>query len=303
MPRTKVSKNPKRNRDAAIREEKIREFDSTVDQFMNGFDLKIKQNILEIETEIVLMKARIPEKILLLKMEDLMNMNVKTFSDVLGTLNSAQTNPAETQISIQNQSSLMRSVKKSNDEGYLTEDSTNSMACGSQANLSIMRSVRAPGPLSSAKARRTRRSQSATGYPSSALKPKPSANAGKERLSRQKLRTPLVSRQKAISADRTPPNRGKNCPGSPTALLRWPKPGEMVISMTGTPVVSSHIMPELFANVNIPIRDGVLSLRPKKLSNLDPEIVHKIDQDTISQIKLLQSNLELIMSLADKSDN
>ncbi|XP_055857319.1 borealin-like [Episyrphus balteatus] len=295
MPRTKVSKNPKRNRDAAIREEKIREFDSTVDQFMNGFETKVKQNILEIETEIVLMKARIPEKILLMKMGDLMNMNASSFSEVLVI-------PTETQSSIQNQSSLLRSMKKSNDEGYLTEDSTNSMACGSQANLSIMHSVRAPGPLSSAKARRTRRSQSATGYPPSALKPKPSTTTMKERLSRQKHRTPLVSRQKAISADRTPPNRGKNCPGSPTALLRWPKPGEMVISMTGTPVVSSHVMPEQFANVNIPIRDGVLSLRPKKLSNLDPEIVHKIDQDTISQIKLLQSNLELIMSLADKSD-
>lgn len=301
MPRTKVSKNPKRNRDAAIREEKIREFDSTVDQFMNGFDIKIKQNILEFETEISLMKARMPEKILLMKMGDLLNMDVPTFSDVLTTLN-IQQNSTDGQSSMQNQSSLLKSVKKSNDEGYLTEDSTNSMACSSQANLSIMRTARAPGPLSSAKARRTRRSQSASGYPPSALKPKPSSAANKERLSRQKHRTPLVSRQKAISADRTPPNRNNNFPGSPAALLRWPKPGEMVISMTGTPVVSSHVMPEQCANVNIPIRDGVLSLRPKKLSNLDPEIVHKIDQDTITQIKLLQSNLELIMSLADKSD-
>ncbi|XP_055904715.1 borealin-like isoform X2 [Eupeodes corollae] len=295
MPRTKVSKNPKRNRDAAIREEKIREYDSTVDQFMNGFDIKVKQDILEIETEIALIKARIPEKILLMKIGDLMSMNASTFSEVLATPNfTTQTSTAESQ----NQSSLLRSVKKSNDE----EDSTNSMACASQANLSIMRSVRVPGPLSSAKARRTRRSQSATGYPPSAMKPKPSTAACKERLSRQKLRTPLVSRQKAISADRTPPNRVRGSPGSPTALLRWPKPGELVISMTGTPVVSSHIMPEQFANVNIPIRDGVLSLRPKKLCNLDPEIVDKIDQDTISQIKLLQTNLELIMSLADKSD-
>lgn len=301
MPRTKVSKNPKRNRDAAIREEKIREFDSTVDQFMNGFDIKIKQNVLEIETEISLMKARIPEKILLMKMGELMRMGMSTFSEVLASSNFAQNNPTDNHNS--NQSSLLKSMKKSNDEGYLTEDSTNSMACSSQVNSSLMRSARALGPLSSAKARRgTRRSQSASGYPSSAIKPQQTAINGKERLSRQKHRTPLATRQKAISADRTPPNRIKNYHNSPTALLRWPKPGEIVISMTGTPVVSSHIVPEQYANVNIPIRDGVLSLRPKKLSNLDPEIVHKIDQDTISQIKLLQSNLELIMSLADKPD-
>lgn len=58
---------------------------------------------------------------------------------------------------------------------------------------------------------------------------------------RMKLKTP-IPRPRATSADnekvayepKTPPRS----PGSPATWLRWPKPGEKIISITGTPLVS-----------------------------------------------------------------
>lgn len=96
----------------------------------------------------------------------------------------------------------------------------------------------------SAKAK-SRRSRSA-GPPQgsilgSAMKYRNRPTAG-EHASRAKLRTPMPApRPRATSADndkhcepKTPPRS----PSSPATWLRWPKPGEKIISVTGTPLVS-----------------------------------------------------------------
>lgn len=106
--------------------------------------------------------------------------------------------------------------------------------------------LRTPGPLSSARARRPRRSRSACGnlapIPASALKPKPSqlsvTGGGTEHHARSKMRTPMSSRTKALSADRTPKIDGANSPQSPPTFLRFPKPGEMILSTCGSPLVT-----------------------------------------------------------------
>lgn len=53
------------------------------------------------------------------------------------------------------------------------------------------------------------------------------------------------------------------------------------------------------ANVNIPINNGVLSLRPQHMSSIDHEMIGKIDAATLNNLKMLQSNLNLIMRMAE----
>lgn len=102
--------------------------------------------------------------------------------------------------------------------------------------------LRTPGPLSSARARRPRRSRSASGnlaaIPGSALKQKNSqTGVGPEHNSRAKIRTPMASRPKALSADRTSKIGKGFSPDSPP-FLRFPKPGELVLSKCGSPLVA-----------------------------------------------------------------
>lgn len=103
--------------------------------------------------------------------------------------------------------------------------------------------LRTPGPLSSARARRPRRSRSACGdygIPGSAIKPKPSASAAAEHHSRSKMRTPMATRTKALSCDRTPKaNVEEKEANSPPAFLRFPKPGELILSTCGSPLVAN----------------------------------------------------------------
>lgn len=60
-------------------------------------------------------------------------------------------------------------------------------------------------------------------------------------------------------------------------------------------------LPDRFANVNIPLRNGVISLRPKKLAEFQPDILDGIDPETLDQIKTLHANLHKIVSMADKA--
>lgn len=103
-----------------------------------------------------------------------------------------------------------------------------------------------PGPLHSARARRERRSRSACEgnkllAPSTSSSNSILASATKsQRASRNKMRTPMPARQKALSAERTPRNKQRGTsPGTPPmAFMRWPKPGEMALSKFGSPMVA-----------------------------------------------------------------
>lgn len=205
-------------------------------------------------------------------------------------------------------------------KGYLTEDSTNGgssvgvstsiLSAYSRASIKQQQQRgRTPGPLSSARARRPRRSRSACDdlVQVSTIKSSTSSSTVMDtRISRSKMRTPTATRSKALSADRSSQVCGQQfsmtmSASSPAAaFLRWPKPGEVVLSKCGSPVVA-HVMPDKFANVNIPTKNGVFSLRPKKLDELKSDIIDAIDADTLSQIKTLHDNLNLIMKMADGS--
>lgn len=106
--------------------------------------------------------------------------------------------------------------------------------------------LRTPGPLSSARSRRARRSRSACGdlvpIPGSAIKTKPQLTTNSavkiERNSRSKMRTPMSSKTKSYSADRTTKANDENTAQSPPTFLRFPKPGELILSKCGSPLVT-----------------------------------------------------------------
>ncbi|XP_037954144.1 borealin-like isoform X2 [Teleopsis dalmanni] len=305
MPRTKISKTTKRNREAAHREEKIRDYESSVDSGLIAIDTKGMEFVSDLENAMKMLIDRTSRQLLKMKFGDFMALNLKSFNDYSENTSSLENINASK--SMCNSATQMRTLKvpSMNDE----EDSTRSSYLGTgalTAYLSVPRNTlqqqnsqrgRTPGPLSSARARKPRRSRSACNMQGSAIKPKLSAMS--DHASRSKMRTPIASRSKALSADRTV-NSYQSPKSPPTAFMRWPKPGEMVLSVCGSPVVA-QVMPDKFANVNIPVKNGVLSLRPKKLNELKPDIVEAIDPETLDQIKTLHANLNVIMNMANKA--
>lgn len=314
MPRTKVSKSTKRFRETSNCEEKLREFEASFDGYMYALESKGKSQIKCIEEKLYMLLMGTDSSVLHLLMGDLLSLNLTKLEDCKKYSNT---------LTVNNSTGLKQTSGKQlnpNDEGYLTEDSSNGgntigvstsilNAYSQSSTKQQQQRGRTPGPLSSARARRPRRSRSACDdlVRVSTIKPSTSSsNIMDTRISRSKMRTPTATRPKAFSADRSSQICGQQFPStmsvsSPAAaFLRWPKPGEVVLSKCGSPVVA-HVMPDKFANVNIPTKNGVFSLRPKKLEELKSDIIDAIDSDTLNQIRTLHDNLNLIMKMANSS--
>lgn len=318
MPRTKVTKNSKRNREAANREEKIRIYELKMDSVLMSFDdMEVRYKAM-VDQQLQLIESRLQTELREMKMCDFLELLLKLdhFSDFKAsdqTQIASQSVCSNTTIGGNNNCALTATSSRA-DEGYLTEDSGASncisslsgstMSAYAGSMLRSAKAMRTPGPLHSARARRERRSRSACGSSKvlpSANAAASSSNSNAQRNSRSKMRTPLAPRNKAFSADRTPRQMRNSSPSTPPmAFLRWPKPGEMALSKFGSPIVA-QVQPDKFANVNIPIRNGVLSLRPKKLNEIRSELLENLDSNTLSQIRTLHENLQLIMNTADKA--
>ncbi|EDV99029.1 GH13640 [Drosophila grimshawi] len=310
MPRTKISKNSKRNREAANREEKIRTFEIKMDSVLTNIDDVESRYKAMVEIQLQALTTRMPT--------ELREMKMALFLELLPNLEHFADFKPSDQTQYLGSQSLCANTTTGN--GGTSSNSRNDEedSCLSGGAISAyggsMRSVKAmrtPGPLHSARARRERRSRSACGA-AKVLPNTSSAATGAaggvvrsssnaSRISRSKMRTPMTARPKAFSADRTPRNLPKQRSTSPStppmAFLRWPKPGEVALSKYGSPIVA-QVMPDKFANCNIPIRNGVLSLRPKKLDEVKSDLVEHLDSDTLSQIKTLHENLQMIMNSA-----
>ncbi|KAL5287216.1 borr family protein [Megaselia abdita] len=302
MPKTKVP-NSKRNRDAG-KEDKLKDFDMQLEQNVIAYEMKAKQDKDIINSMIENMIAALPRDILKMKLSDLRSFSQKTINEVKNTIESQK----------DLSTSLMLSSTKAaskTDDGYVTEgNTTGNSDFASEKTIHMVppsqfgRTPRIGMMSAKAKSRRSRSAEPPQGSVlGSAMKSRTRTTAT-DHASRSKLRTPMpAARPRATSADnekaiyepKTPPRS----PSSPATWLRWPKPGEKIISVTGTPLVS-HSAPEKFANVNIPVGDGVLSLRPKRMDDIDRSIVQKICPKTMEQIKMLQSNLNRIMEYANQ---
>ncbi|XP_067633701.1 borealin-like isoform X2 [Eurosta solidaginis] len=309
MPRTKVSKSTKRFRETSSCEEKLREFEASCDGYMYTLEAKGRSQIKAIEEKLYVLLLGTDSSVLQLKMGDLLAMNLtkledcKKFTNTLAVNNSGGLKPTSSRQLNPNDE------EDSSNGGSGIGISTSIISAYRQSSIKQTQRGRTPGPLSSARARRPRRSRSVNDDLArvSTVKPTTSSSAVMDtHTSRSKMRTPTVSRSKALSADRSSQISGQqysatiSAQSPAAAFLRWPKPGEVVLSKCGSPVVA-QVMPDKYANVNIPTRNGVFSLRPKKLEDLKSDIIDGIDQDTLNQIKTLHDNLNLIMKLADSN--
>ncbi|XP_062554714.1 borealin-like [Armigeres subalbatus] len=318
-PKTSRNGNTKRNR-TSYQEEKInaklRDYDILADSLVANLEAIFNDKIEELCRSFKIEKNRLPKHVLQMRMGDLRLLGASTFAE----LDKIAVDPPCDTVSSLGSSHLSSSYnvgskgeKKQSraDEGYLTEDSA---ASNRNSDLLASAKARPYGPLASAMKRRRSKSVSANTTPCKqqtsllyGIKSKKtfggsqSLYADNNRLSRSRLRTPgPVGRlQQTVSADRgmtliTP----KVQPNTPMAMLRHARLGENIYSITGSPVITAAMVEEM-ANVNIPIQNGMLSLRPTEMDSIDKGLVQKIGPDTLEHLKKLQMNLNKIMQMAE----
>ncbi|XP_062554717.1 borealin-like isoform X1 [Armigeres subalbatus] len=303
MTRTKTRRLVSQKRGSADErtriENKMRDFEVNVECELANLELKFRDEMDRVQRLVDGLKTRIPKKFLCMTIDQIREYNEE--ADKIDASFYGDRTAALANLSIMLEKSVR---KKSKDDGYLTEESEND-------RLSTMSSTsKRMGPLMSAKFRRRSKSTGAvntstaskTLFHSTSMvdrsvlgKTLGSSMTVKDRMSRAKIRTPMTNARKAISVDRiysaiTP----KVQPNAALALIRHARLGEPVYSITGSPVITSNIL-EATANVNIPIANGMLSIRPTEMDSVDPTLVRKIDPNVLSELKQLQDNLNVIM--------
>ncbi|XP_019548365.2 borealin isoform X1 [Aedes albopictus] len=303
MTRTKARRLVSQKRGSADErtriENKMRDFEVNVECELANLELKFRDEMDRVQRLVDALKTRIPKKFLCMTIDQIREYNEeaeKIDASFYGDRTAALAN-----LSIMLEKSVR---KKSKDDGYLTEESE-------QDRLSTISSTsKRMGPLMSAKYRRRSKSTGAINnstvsknlfHSTSTVdrsilgKTLGSSLVAKDRTSRAKIRTPMTNSRKAISVDRiygaiTP----KVQPNAPLALIRHARLGEPVYSITGSPVITTNIL-EATANVNIPIENGMLSIRPTEMDSVDASLVRKIDPNVLAELKQLQDNLNVIM--------
>lgn len=295
---------------------KLKEFDIIADNMLASLESKFTDEIEELTRMFTTIRNRMPKHVLQARVGDLRLLGANTFVD----LEKLAMEPCDSISALDcNDFSRMsdKAVKNKtpkhskSDDGYQTEDSA-----VSSIHLEAFSSIkgRPYGPLVSAIKNR-RRSKSVSGHvtPSKAhtsllvaIKSKKTFGGSNtlitndSRLSRPKFRTPGANvRLQTVSTDRglsliTP----KVQPNTPLAIMRHARVGESIYSVTGSPVITTATL-EKMANVNIPVANGILSVRPTEMDSFDPGLVQKIDSDTLEHLKKLQMNLNKIMQIAE----
>ncbi|EDW88621.1 borealin [Drosophila yakuba] len=112
---------------------------------------------------------------------------------------------------------------------------------------------------------------------------------------RGRTRTPQnaqPSRMQAQSADRA-------VGGDTMSFVRWPRAGEMVLSKAGSPL-AVQMRPDRYADVHIPTKGGVITVKPHKINSVKREVLMQLDENTLNQVKTLNANLGLIVDMANK---
>ncbi|XP_052745095.1 borealin isoform X2 [Bicyclus anynana] len=97
----------------------------------------------------------------------------------------------------------------------------------------------------------------------------------------------------------------KVAPNTALALLRQPRQGEMVFSMSGSPLMASTyntMKPNEKAHCNIVLQDGtMLSLQPQQLRPSEHSIPFSLmDNTVLNQLKTLKDNLDKVVKLGEK---
>lgn len=299
MTRTKTRRLVSQKRGSADErtrvENKMRDFEVNVECELANLELKFRDEMDLVQRLMDGLKTRIPKKFLCMTIDQIRAYNEeaeKIDASFYGDRTAALAN-----LSVMLEKSAR---KKSKDDEESENDRLSTMSSTSKRM----------GPLMSAKYRRRSKSTGAVNtstanknvlHSTSIIdrsvlgKTLGTSLIAKDRMSRAKIRTPMTHSRKAISADRmysaiTP----KVQPNAALALIRHARLGEPVYSITGSPVITSNIL-EATANVNIPIENGMLSIRPTEMDSVDPTLVRKIEPNVLAELKQLQDNLNVIM--------
>ncbi|GLV36375.1 borealin-related [Carabus blaptoides fortunei] len=197
--------------------------------------------------------------------------SISTFFDTAPMLNILN--------STKNMTQTGRKKKVTEDEGYLTAESTRGGSSGDRArrNRSNQRSAKDKSTV------RSSRSLSRSNVPKNVT----------IQLPKNARDTPQERRMPPATYGFVTP---KVKPNTPLAYLRHPKQGEMAISMQGSPLLVSSVTSETCANVNIPLGDGrILSLQPNR--GLRMSQFPNLDDETRTQLRTLRDNLNKVVQL------
>ncbi|CAG9571122.1 unnamed protein product [Danaus chrysippus] len=189
----------------------------------------------------------------------------------------------------------LSSRSESHDDGYLTENSSQGSGERHAKKTFLV-------PPSSVRARRSRSADA------SCRSVRPPATSGRStsaarRRSRSVYRTPAYNKNAALNY---PPITPKVDPQTPLTVLRQPRQGEMVVSMSGSPVMVPacySMQPSEKATCNILLRDGTtLSLQPKQLRQSQAYIPFTLmDSRVLDQLRTLKDNLDKVVKLGEKA--
>ncbi|XP_017045876.2 borealin [Drosophila ficusphila] len=87
--------------------------------------------------------------------------------------------------------------------------------------------------------------------------------------------------------------------GDTMSFVRWPRVGELVLSKAGSPL-AVQMQPDRCADVHIPTKRGVITVKPHKINTVKREVLMQLDENTLNQVKTLNANLGLIVDMATK---
>ncbi|KAJ0171283.1 hypothetical protein K1T71_012833 [Dendrolimus kikuchii] len=188
---------------------------------------------------------------------------------------------------------------KSHDDGYLTENSTQGSGerSGVRKHMGIPVATHRPNTT----VRRSRSADASCRKPSAALST--ASKPSQRRRSRSVYRTPAYNKNVGVNY---PPITPKVTPQTPLTVFRQPRLGEMMLSMSGSPLMApacSAMNPDAMANCNIRLHDGtMLSLQPKELRQSQAYIPFSLmDENVLNQLKTLQNNLGKVVKLGEKA--
>ncbi|XP_077284567.1 uncharacterized protein LOC143910080 [Arctopsyche grandis] len=192
------------------------------------------------------------------------------------------------------------SLSSQKDDGYVTDAVCVSAGATRSSSQRVSRSVSRTNYASSHAARG--RTPSNLGPPSVkyGLKRSRSSSVGssmrQSRSARPRYRTPA---NRVNATPQYPLITPKIVPDTPITVLRRPRQGEMVVSLSGSPLLVNSTA-TYQANCNIPLSDGtILSLLPNKMTksaalNVPHDYMHP---QTTRDLRTLEENLRIYLNM------
>ncbi|XP_044745049.1 borealin isoform X1 [Coccinella septempunctata] len=188
------------------------------------------------------------------------------------------------------------SKKKTSDDGYLTSDSATETSGGIRKSRSTRRvnSTSRGEPIR--RSSRTSRSLSRNmnlAVCSTVKKSTRKSRSVSRASTRSRFKTPLNNKKLENFGMVTP----KMKPNTPSVVLRRPGQGEIAISLRGSPLMTTAMVSETTANVNIPLADGrMINIQPMK--GLRASEIPELDPEIQKQLRTLRDNLDKVCQMS-----